>query len=399
MLWLKSETDRPDFEWFKTFLDNRSHEGIRVERPVEKEKEAAQLANEAAKALLDECGIENPNSPKQIVSYMESLCDSDVFECCADPRTGKLSSAADGIATLAEIGHKWAMQLLKYRGNNSILKAVTSVMSCADVNGLIHPDISFQKTNRISYTSPALMNINKEILWYTVKPMKAGNYLWSADIKNQEPWILAHLTGATKLIELAEKAKAQNCSLYKAVYADIFGHEIESEDAYTEMKTAWNMLTYGGTLQGLLQRCKIVDGEKIYRYFNAIKELKDYRGRTFGLAKKGINTVNTVFGTPVYTDATGGHLQRSLMDIPVQGTGADILCMLVKHVTTTLEDEGLSDYIKVYFTRHDEIIFEVDKEWQNMQGDVAVAGEILYLTRHRIDNWVEFGVDVEQLNA
>lgn len=399
MLWLNSSTDKPDFEWFRQFLEHRSAEGIRVQRPDEKVKVAEMLAKEAAEWLKDNCGIYNANSPKQITDYMASLNDPDIIANCYNQSTGKYSSAEDGLVELAELGHKWAMQVLKYRANAGIIKNVVSVMSCADQSGLIHPEISFQKTNRVSYKAPALMNINKEILWDTVKPLKAGNYLWSADIRNQEPWILAHMTGAQRLIDLAAKASESGCSLYKAVYVDIFGREIESDDAYGEMKMAWNMLTYGGTLQGLQSRCKVIDAETVYNYFRGVKELSDYRGRTFGLARKNVQSAKTVFGTTVFTDAVGGHLQRSLMDIPIQGTGADILCMLVKHITSELNMMFDSvPIIKVYFTRHDEIIFEVDKDWQDQNGSNAVK-ELLYeLSRHRIDDWTEFGIEVEQLN-
>lgn len=398
MLWLNSKSDRPDFGWFRNFLNARSAEGIRVERPEEKVRNAEMLAGEAAKWLRDECGIANPNSPKQITDYMASIVDTNIETYCYDRFKNKFSSAEDGLVELANLDYKWAMQILKYRASAGVIKNVTSIMGCSDMKGLIHPEISFQKTNRVSYTGPALMNINKEILWDTIKPIKAGNYLWSADIKNQEPWILAHMTGASKLIELAAKASDAGCSLYKAVYEDIFGTAIESEEAYGEMKMAWNMLTYGGSIQGLRQRCKVIDPDKVYTYFNGIKELSDYRGRTFGLARKNINSVMTVFGTTVSTDAVGSHLQRSLMDIPIQGTGADILCMLVHHITKELAEMGIADKIKVYFTRHDEIIFEVDKYWQEEMGIEAIKEIIAELARHRIDDWTEFGIDVEQVS-
>lgn len=396
MLWLNSKQDRPDFKWFQNFMVDRMREGIRVERPIDKEAEALQLADEAATVLRSEYGIDNPNSPKQVIAFMESLDDDTVRKYCIK-EDGKLSSAADGLVPLADLGVDWALQILKYRTNNGIITNITSVMSCSDLNGLIHPEVSFQKTNRISYKVPALMNINKEHLWTMVRPYKEGDYIWSADVKNQEPWIMAHITKAKRLIELAEEANESGGSIYKAVYNDIFKHPIESEEAYAEMKVAWNMLTYGGSLQGLQKRCSIIDASAVYNYFNSIKELKDWRGRTFAMKRSGVQGVPTVFGTMVYTDKVGGALQRSLMDLPIQGTGADILALLVKHINDQTVQLGISDYIKVYYTRHDEIIFEVDKAWQDEIGADSVRDEIANLTEHRIDDWVPFRVDVEQL--
>ena len=232
-----------------------------------------------------------------------------------------------------------------------------------------------------------------------IQPMYENDYLWSVDIRNQEPWILAHMTGAKKLIELAEKASDSGSSMYKAVYMDIFGHEIESEEAYDEMKRAWNMLTYGGTLQGLLPRCKVINAETVFNYFKNIKELSDYRGRTFGLAKKMVQSATTVFGTTVFTDAVGGHLQRSLMDIPIQGTGADILCLITQRIEAELSDMfGGESPIRIYFTRHDELIFDVDRGWQDENGSDTVKGLLKDVCSHRIDDWTAFGLDVEQLN-
>ena len=403
MLWLNSKTDRPDFEWFTKFLLKRCEEGIRVKRPLEAEEDALRLSKEAADVLLAEYGIENPNSPKQILAFIASCGDPFVIDCCTEEiagrKTGKLTSKEDALAKLAAAGYKWALQILKYRDSYGIVKNIRSVMECADKNSLVHPEISFQKTNRVSYKAPAITNINKQILWQMVQPTKEGNYLWSADIKNQEPWIMVHLTGAKQLIDLAEKAsEGAGGSIYKAIYEDIFGTSIVSEEAYSEMKTAWNMLTYGGTLQGLRESCRIIDADRIYQYFNGIKELKAYRSRTYALKTRGVQSVETVFGTTVYTDKNGGALQRSLMDLPMQGTGADILAFLVKHITDETEKLGISEYIKVYFTRHDEVILEVDKDWQDENGAECVAETIAELTSHRVDDWVPFKVDVKQLN-
>lgn len=403
MLWLNSKSNRPDFKWFAQFMQNRCAEGIKVVRPVEVEAEHRKLVEEAAYSLLTECGIQNPNSPKQIKAFIESTNDPFVLSCCTEEiagrPTGKITTSEPGLTKLAAAGYKWALQVLKYRNSNGILKNIKSVMDCADELGMVHPVVSFQKTNRVNYTEPALMNISKKIVWTLIEPMKKGNHLWSADIKNQEPWIMVHLVGAKQLIDLAEKAsETAGGSIYKAIYEDIFKTSIVSEEAYAEMKVAWNMLTYGGTLQGLKASCKIIDAEKVFKYFNSIKEYQQYRGKTYAMKAKNIQSTQTLFGTVVYTDKTGGALQRSLMDLPIQGTGADILAMLCKYIVSVCENLGLSDYISIYFTRHDEIIFEVDGEWQSEVGDACVAETLAELMSHRIDDWVPFKIDVEQLN-
>ena len=397
MLWLDSTKDRPDFGWFKQYLEQRMAEGVRVQRPLQDEADATMLYEEAARWLQQECGIDNPNSPKQVLEFIGSCGDAEAIGMCTDRFSGKLTSKADALVEVAAAGRKWAMQLIKYRTAFEVVKNINSVMTRATIDGVVHPIIDFQKTNRVSYKEPALMNINKDILWKMVKPFKEGNYIYSVDIKNQEPWILAHMLKATELIALVKEAGDQGYSFYKAVYKAVMGTEVESEAAYGEVKMAWNMLSYGGTYDGLAARCKVIDARKMYDFFKGFKELKEYTGRTYGRARKGIQSAETVFGTTVYADKTGGGLQRSLMDIPIQGTGADILCMLVKHIVEQLKEYELDNVINIYYTRHDEIIFEVDKKFNDSVGDQAVIDQLRELCRHRVDDWVEFGLDVEKV--
>lgn len=398
MIWLDSKVDKPDFDFKLKYINAIMQRGIRVSRPVDIEAQAAKMANEIAMQLHSEYGLNNPASPAQIVdTFMANSTDENILSVCYNTKKQKFSTNEDNLIALANMGYKWAVEILLYRKNNGIVKNIESVMSRADADGLIHPQISLQKTNRVSYKEPALGNINTDILWSMIKPYKEGNHIWSVDIKNQEPWILIHLIGAKQLKALTEKASDTNSSIYKAIYEEVFGHSIESEEAYKEMKMAWNMLTYGGTYNGLASRCKIIDAKRVYDFFNSVPELKAYRGRTFGLAKKGINSVKTVFGTTVYADKEGGALQRSLMDIPIQGTGADILALLLVNIDRQLFELGLSEVISVYYTRHDEIIFEVDGDWQKEVGADEVRDALRVLTEHRIDDWTPFGIDIEQL--
>lgn len=396
MIWLDSEKDRPDFDWFRNFLSERCKQGFRVRRPEDKVKQAEMFANEALDWIRVNCGIYNMNSPQQVNGFLANLGDPVVEQYCMV--NGKMSSKSDNLVELAVLGYKWAMQMVKYKENYGTIKNVNMVMSCADLNGRVHPDVTFTKTNRVSYSSPAIMSIKKNVLWDTILPMVDGNFLWSVDIKNQEPWILVHMTRAQRLIDLAAKAGDSGCSLYKAIYADIFEHGLESEEAYAEMKMAWNMLTYGGSLKGLVPRCKIIDANAVYNYFNGVPELKQYSDRAFSLARKNVQSAQTVFGTTVFANKEGRGLRTSLMDIPIQGTGADILCLLVKRITEQLNDmfEG-KPAIRIYFTRHDELIFDVDREWQLENGPETVKGLLRDVCSHRIDDWAPFGLDVEQL--
>jgi DNA polymerase I-like protein with 3'-5' exonuclease and polymerase domains len=57
----------------------------------------------------------------------------------------------------------------------------------------------------------------------------------------------------------------------------------------------------------------------------------------------------------------------------------------------------LSDKLNIYYTRHDELIIEVDKEFFQEHGEKDVITLIRDVVEHQVDNWIPFKVDVEQV--
>lgn len=162
-----------------------------------------------------------------------------------------------------------------------------------------------------------------------------------------------------------------------------------------EFKTAWNAMTYGASLPGIKAMCKHIDGELVYKYFNSIPEFKKYKSLCKKAADNKQQSARTYFGTIVSTDEINRQrLQRILMDLPVQGTGSDILSLLLMHIEHSLSRDGLSDKIRVVFPRHDEVIFEVDKDILN-----NAIGYIQNMVTHSIDNWEPFKVEVAVLGV
>lgn len=115
------------------------------------------------------------------------------------------------------------------------------------------------------------------------------------------------------------------------------------------------------------------------------------------MAKRKKQTVETYFGTVLYANELGKRLQRVLMDLPIQGTGADILALLIKHADEELEKRGLDDVMDFYFSRHDELIFEVDGEYANRVGLEKVFDELRDITEHQVDDWAPFHIEIKLL--
>ena len=87
------------------------------------------------------------------------------------------------------------------------------------------------------------------------------------------------------------------------------------------------------------------------------------------------------------------------MDLPIQGTGADILSLLVKHFDSEIESRGLIGKMSIAYTRHDEIIVEVDGDWQEEVGEQRVEEVIRDILEHQINDWEPFKIEVGQVSG
>ena len=167
-----------------------------------------------------------------------------------------------------------------------------------------------------------------------------------------------------------------------------------SEEERAECKVAWNALTYGTSKRALKDMCMLIDADEIYSYFNKIPELKSYRSKCYAYANNKIRACKTYFGTPLRATARQvGQLSRQLMDYPVQGTGSDILSLLVRH----FETKGIAEGLSLYYTRHDELILEASKEYMSGLSLEELEGRMREIFQHQVDDWEPFQIEVSVL--
>lgn len=390
---IKLEVDKPDVKGLEERVRETINDGIRITDNIDTIID--NLTTEKAKSLrnLGVYGIKNPNSSQEVITYLKrkSVDDPNIELYCKDD-FGKWSSKADNMTALAHAGNEFALDLLVYRRIKKYIETLVSLKSFRQSDGMIRPVVSVGKTGRINYSDPALMNIPKKMLWDTVVPSDDNNVLVSVDIKNQEPWILINMLNIQSLKE-ALKDDSEG-GLYNSMFRLWFGHE-PTPLQRSEFKTAWNALTYGSTKKAVTERCKNIDGAEVYKKFNGIQELKEYSSECYKKASKGDRTAKTLFGREVYADAgTKSSIQRQLRNLPIQGTGVDILALLVKHFEDTVEELGLVDKIWLYYTRHDEVILEVDGDYFNSTGEDKVIEMLRDIFEHKIDDWESFKVEI-----
>ena len=389
MLYINSDKMKPDHELLVGAVNDSIRRGIKLKNLEVLLPFCVKSVEVAADTLRRKWGIGNPNAAADINRFLSSCDMEEVYAACY--KDGKWSSKAENLKELAAGGFEPAIDILSYRKAKAYSNAVSGLIGLRRGDGRVYPEISVQKTNRIGYKSPALLNIPRALLWSVIEPRMDDSRIICIDVKQQEPKILMNMLGIEDLQDLAR----YNSDIYSAAYKELFGTECNTKQR-DEFKMCWNATTYGASKKSLVERCKYIDGGAVYSYLHRFKELSDYIGRSYAMSRKGVNKVETYFGTVVETDKVGGALRRSLLDIPIQGTGADILAFMVEHLTRLVDDAGLDTDIELYYTRHDELVLEVSNSLiDGIGGDEAIKEYLRENFKHEIDDWFPIEVDVD----
>lgn len=508
------KTDKPDITMMMSIMQEKMHRGVRVADCKKIRDYFSNLRDTLASNFAEEYGISNPNSHVQVKGYIKAMSlrtdgdkRNDIVEICYDDETGKWRTDAEAMTQLADIGYEFAQDLLDYRQAKKNAETFESILKYIDENGLIHPEVTLGKTNRLNYSNPGLMTIKKKLMWNVLAPFNEGDTLFSVDVKNQEPSILLNMTGDEELKDVLRSDEGLYETLYKrcfspkavanvlvdvldedrqytygelrelgtvspamytavkpmisgytykgkkvveietvcvgcsqgaepklpktvsigledgsietvevvwetvnkrkstdyTVLGDLKGIEIEiSKQERKEFKSSYLAISYGASIKGIERLCHTIDGKWVYKYVTGIKALKEYRAKIKKLAKEGTTTIGTIFGTPIFSEVESydkKRLERVLLDLPIQGSGADILSLLIKHFYEYIKENSLTDKMDIYFTRHDELIIEVDKEFLASAGEDKVKGILKEIFEHQINDWVPFKVEINKAAA
>lgn len=169
-----------------------------------------------------------------------------------------------------------------------------------------------------------------------------------------------------------------------------------SKQERKEFKTSFLAITYGASSMGIEKQCKILNGNFVYNKITKIEKMAEYRKKCGDAARHGVQEMYTIFGNKVRSDKYGGvqELKRSLLSIPIQGTGADILDLLVNHFNEKAQIDFSNDKPFIYYTRHDELIIEVPKETSNECNIDKWLNDTL---EHCIGDWVPFRVEINKI--
>lgn len=329
----------------------------------------AKIAAEYENKIREYAGDEtlNVNSPKQLG---EVLFDKLKIGKGKKTKTG-YSTGADVLEAL-ETAHPIVPLISEYRKiqklNSTYVEGFKPLIDRQ--TGLIHTSFNqtTTATGRLSSKEPNLQNIpvrdeeGRELRKFFV-PKSEDRILISADYSQIELRLLAAFSGCKGLIDAFNSGK----DIHTATAAKVFG--VKTEDVSREMRTGAKAVNfgiiYGISEFGLAKNLKIAPYKAkgyIDAYFKEYPEVKEYMNKNVESAKQTGYAI-TMLGRRRYIReihsanyALRSFGERAAMNMPLQGSSADIIKLAMLGVYNRLKKENLKSELILQI--HDELIID-----------------------------------------
>lgn len=334
----------------------------------EMEKEYDRRINVLLERIYELAGEKiNPNSTRQLASILyEKL----------GLKSGKKTK--NGYSTNAETLEKLAVEhpiiplILKYRQlqklNSTYVKGFLPLID--GKTGLIHTcfNQTLTTTGRLSSKEPNLQNIpvreqeGKEIRKLFISSFDGGKIV-GADYSQIELRLLAHFSDCKPLIN----AFLNGGDIHTLTASQVF--DVDLNAVTPEMRRSAKAVNfgiiYGISDYGLSEQLKISPkkaAEYIKKYFETYPNVKDYMESNVKFAREN-GYVETLFkrkryipeiNSPNYNLRSFG--ERAAMNMPLQGTAADIIKIAMIAVDKRIKQESLKS--KLILQVHDELLVD-----------------------------------------
>ena len=313
----------------------------------------------------------NLNSPKQLGEIL--FDELKLVEKPKKTKTGQYATNEQVLSSLAP-KHPIVANILEYRQLTKLKSTYIDALphSIDPVSGRVHTNYGQVQTStgRLSSNDPNLQNIpvrsvqGREIRKAFIA--RPGWKLLSADYSQIELRILAALTEDAGLLNAFREGR----DIHAATAAKIF--EVELDEVTREQRSTAKMVNfgipYGISAFGLAQRLGTVSRteaqEIINNYFAQFPGIPGYMLRMQESAKaKGY--VETITGRRRYLqdiNSRNGTIraaaERNAINMPIQGTAADMIKIAMVNVQNALVEQGLNT--RMLLQVHDELIFDLD---------------------------------------
>ena len=310
----------------------------------------------------------NVNSPKQLGEIL-----FEKLNLPASKKTGKTRSASTAVEVLEDLAesHELPRLILDWRGlqklKGTYVDALPSLVN--PETGRVHTSFNqaVAATGRLSSSDPNLQNIpirtelGREIrAAFIAEP---GHVLISADYSQIELRVLAHLAGDETLIEAFKSGE----DIHDRTALKVFGPSsgLDPHELRRRAKIVNYALLYGKTAFTLSRDIGVTKEAAqafIDAYFAGFPRVRQFIDDTVESAR-ATGVVKTMFGrrrlVPDLNSRNGqvrAGAERATINMPIQGTAADILKRAMIDVHRELK--GHASGARMILTVHDELLFE-----------------------------------------
>ena len=285
---------------------------------------------------------------------------------------GGYSTSADVLEKLAE-KHEIARLILKYREVQKLQSTYVDGIRPLVMGDIVHTTYyqTMTTTGRLSSANPNLQNIpvrtemGRELRKLFIA--REGNVLVDADYSQIELRLLAHFSGCKALVDAYRAGK----DIHAATAESIFHvpHGQVTPELRRRAKTINFGIIYGMSAFGLAKDlgCPTEEAQNyITAYFAAHPEVKAYMEENVRKAKED-GYVTTILGRRrVIPELKSGNFnqrafgERAAMNMPLQGSAADIIKIAMLRVADRLKREKMAS--RLVLQVHDELILDAPAE-------------------------------------
>ncbi|MBD5583807.1 MAG: DNA polymerase I [Clostridia bacterium] len=321
----------------------------------------------------------NINSPMQLGDVLYN--DLKITEVKKKKNDTKYTTSAEVLEKLVD-KYPVVADILKYRFYQKITSTyIDGYRPLIRKDGTIHTTFNqtITTTGRLSSSNPNLQNIpirdeeGKELRRIFVA--REGNVFIDADYSQIELRLLAHFSGCKELIEAYNQGK----DIHATTASQVFG--VPFEEVTPKMRRSAKAVNfgiiYGISDFGLAKNLNISNStakEYIEKYFATYSSVKEYMDKNVEFAKEH-GYICTLTGRkrviPEIKSANYNLRQfgeRASMNMPLQGSSADIIKIAMVNVAKALKEEGLKT--KLILQVHDELILEAPEEEAERAGKI-----------------------------
>jgi DNA polymerase-1 len=312
------------------------------------------------------------------------------------------STDAEVLEKLGEL-HPLPRVLLEYRMLSKLKSTyLDALVPLVAVDGRLHTTFhqAATATGRLSSSDPNLQNIpvRTEVGRSIRRAFVAdpGWRLLSADYSQIELRILAHIAEDPALVE----AFRADEDVHVRTAAEVFAVSAAtvSADQRRVAKMVNFGIAYGLSPFGLATRLDIPQDEAaaiIERYFARYTGIRRYLEETVARAKR-TGVVETLFGRRRLMEdlhssnrATAQAAERAAINMPIQGTAADLIKMAMLRIDAAVRERGLRT--RMLLQVHDELLLEAP-EVELEEASVLVRTSMAGVATLRVPLRVDLGV-------